>query len=165
MKRTLDHPAVLKTLAQEMGTAAEARQTIEQFANNFKAGLVAGTASAASPKRQLKQQSASRIDIELVDSKIQPNELLQGWRGRMAATNCLASADEVEAAFQSWCAKKSLAVGDDPDFVAYAAAVLGMNRHEVIQRHTLTPYFDSLSKLKQNKPGRPGRQSGGGVPT
>lgn len=157
MKRAHDHQSVLKTLRQALEAAAETGQTIEEFANNFKASLVAGTASAASPMQQLKQQSVSRIDTELVVSKIQPNELLQGWRGRMAATNCLASADEVEAAFQPWCAKKSLAVGDDPDFAAYAAAVLGVNRQEVIQRHTLTPYFDALSKLKQNKPGRPGR--------
>jgi len=157
MKRTLDHQSMLKTLRQALETAAETGQTIEEFANNFKASLVAGPTPTANPVQQPKQQGASRIDIELVVSKIQPNELLQGWRGRAAATNCLASAEEIDVALHAWCAKKSLIVGDDSDFVACAAAVLGMSRQEVIQRHTLTPYFDSLGKLKQNKPGRPGR--------
>lgn len=157
MKRTLDHPTVLVDLHKALEAATKGRQPTNEFAHNFEASLDAGARPETELIPQAKQQEVPRVDIELVVSKIQPNELLQGWRGRMAATNCLESADEVESAFHSWCSRNSLVVGDDPDFVAYAAAVLGVSRQEVIQRHTLTPYFDSLGKLKQNKPGRPGR--------
>jgi hypothetical protein len=76
------------------------------------------------------RQDALKHEVELVILRPQPNELLQGWRGRIAATSGLRSVRDVDAALLGWVLRKSLAVGDDLDFVQCAASALEVSLDE-----------------------------------
>lgn len=151
-KQSRDHEHLFQALRKALVAATAGGHTIDDFARNVTASLTESTAPSVVSTRQ----DALKHEVELVILRPQPNELLQGWRGRMAATNCLKGARDVDVALLAWVLRKSLAVGDDLDFVQCAASALGVTQQELIRHHTLIPYFDCLGNLKQNKPGRPG---------
>lgn len=151
-KQSRDHEHLFQALRKALVAATAGGHTIDDFARNVTASLTESTGPSVVSTRQ----DALKHEVELVILRPQPNELLQGWRGRMAATNCLKGARDVDAALLAWALRKSLAVGDDLDFVQCAASALGITQQELIRHHTLIPYFDCLGNLKQNKPGHPG---------
>lgn len=151
-KQFRDHEHLFQALRKALVAATAGGHTIDDFARNVTASLTESTAPSVVSTRQ----DALKHEVELVILRPQPNELLQGWRGRMAVTNGLRSVRDVDAALLDWVLRKSLAVGDDLDFVQCAASALGVTQQELIRHHTLIPYFDCLGNLKQNKPGHPG---------
>jgi hypothetical protein len=92
-------------------------------------------------------------DVEPTIPELMPDEIIHGWRGRVAALNSLSKIRQVESLLRL-CAEETVTeLGDDPDFIECAAAALGVSRQELLRRHTLPPFFDALGELKQNKPG------------
>jgi hypothetical protein len=85
--------------------------------------------------------------------KLLPDEILQGWRGRVAALNSLSKISQVETLLRSGAQNCQAILSDDPDFVECAAVVLGVDRQQLMRRHTLLPFFEVLEGLKENKPG------------
>lgn len=157
MKQTPDHQPMLQALRIALDAAKAAGHTIDEFAHNVTANLAESAKHPVIPMIDPNQQEVSRDEIELVVPRAQPNELLKGWRGRVSANNCKEGGRDIEALLLAWTLKKSSEASDNPDFVECAAFALGVTRQELIRRHTLTPYFDSLANLRPNKPGRPGR--------
>ena len=157
MKQARDHQSMLQALCKALDAAKAGGHTVDEFAQNVTANLAESAKHPVVSPIDPAQQEVSKDEMELVVPRTQPNELLKGWRGRVAATNCLEGARDADAALLAWTQKKSSAAGGDLDFVECAALALGVTRQELIRRHTLTPYFDSLANLRPNKPGRPGR--------
>lgn len=147
---------VFLLLSNALSEAKVSRQTTDEFACKVKARILGKNEGRSTPVPLPSKQVAVESDAEIIVPAPLPNEILQGWRGRVAALNSLKTDAEIESALLEVAAKKHQILGDDPDFVDCAAAALGAPRQDVIRRNTLTPFFDALSNLKQNKPGQPG---------
>ncbi|MBI5921286.1 MAG: TniQ family protein [Betaproteobacteria bacterium] len=144
-------------LPEALRNAASSRQNIDQFGRGLSEvlGLEIGRSNPA-PFPSDKGSVIAR-DFEPTIPALLPNEILQGWRGRVAAVNCRSNIRDAEHLLLTLGKQKMPSLGDDPDFVQCAAAVLGIAPQDLIRSHTLTPFFDTLGDLKQNKPGRAGR--------
>lgn len=152
-----NHQSFFLALRAALTGSSSAGQTIDQFSRKFETALSQESGRQNSTPSPSTKQPAVTQDIEFVIPTPLPDELLQGWRGRVAALNCLSSIRDVERLLFVLGKQKAPSLVDDPDFVQCAAAVLDTTPQELIRRHTLTPFFDALDGLKQNKPGRPGR--------
>lgn len=147
----------LLVLPEALRNAASPRQNIDQFGRGLSEalGLEIGRSTAA-PRPATKRPVVTE-DFESRIPTPLPNEILQGWRGRVAALNCKSNIRDADRPLLALGKEKMPSLGNDPDFVQYSAAVLGIAPQDLIRCHTLTPFFDTLGDLKQNKPGRPGR--------
>lgn len=157
MAQPRDHQPMLNAVRNALASAVTGKHAVEEFARNVKDHLAGSVASQHEAGSFSKIRTPSLDDVELFIPKIQPNELLQGWRGRVGATNSLKGSHAVESALHAWCLKQSPGPENDLDFVQCSALALRVSRQELLQNQTLTPYFECLDRLKQNKPGRPGR--------
>lgn len=82
-----------------------------------------------------------------------PDEIIQGWRGRMRAANCMEKKEEIEELIAAHACGVDKSAPDKTDFFQSAACVLNMPREQLLKQHTLMPFFNTLSELKANKPG------------
>jgi hypothetical protein len=149
---------VFLLLNKALSDAKVSRQTTEGFARNLTARILGKSGGRSTLAPLSSKQVAGENESEIVVPPPLPNEILQGWRGRVSVLNSLKTDAEVESALLEVAFKKLQTVGDDPDFVDCAAAALGTPRQDLIRRNTLIPFFDALVNLKQNKPGRPSYQ-------
>ena len=83
----------------------------------------------------------------------QPDEMIHGWHGRIRAINCLPEKTNIEQEIAKAARQKNALLAPDADAIQYAASLLEIPREELIESHTLTPFFDALEGLKLNKPG------------
>lgn len=81
------------------------------------------------------------------------DEVIQGWRGRMRSINCITLKEKIENLIEAHARSLDINISEGADFFQHVACILSMPREQVIQRHTLTPFFNALINLKQNKPG------------
>lgn len=158
MKQDQNHQPKLLILRKALDTAKVAGHTIEEFARNVATDLAESGKHVGHPKPRPSQPVLPGEDIELVIPRIQPNELLHGWRGRVATNNCLKAAKKVDSVLLNWARKESLVTDENAGFVQCAAYALGVTQQELIRDHTLTPYFSALCNMKPNKPGEPGKR-------
>jgi hypothetical protein len=158
MKSPRNVQPVFLLLSKALSDAKVSSQTTEGFARKLTASILGKSDGRSTLVPHPSTQVAVASESEIVVPPPLPNEILQGWRGRVSVLNSLKTDAEVEAALLDVAAKKPQTVGDDPDFVDCAAAALGTPRQELIRRNTLTPFFDALNNLKQNKPGQPSYQ-------
>ena len=82
-----------------------------------------------------------------------PDELLQGWQGRMRAINCLSDDAKIDQLIGEMARQQDASMLVEADFAHCAGIILGMSRESLLQNHTLTPFFNVLEGLKLNKPG------------
>lgn len=82
-----------------------------------------------------------------------PDELLQGWQGRMRAINCLPDDVKIDQLIGEMARQQNASISAETDFAHCAGIILGMSRESLLQNHTLTPFFNALEGLKPNKPG------------
>jgi hypothetical protein len=128
-------------------------QNIDQFDREFDMALSRELRPAPPISITSSSYAPPSEDDEPTIPRPLPDEILHGWRGRVAALNSLPETRHVGSLLKICADKSASELGDDPDFVECAAAVLGVTRQELIRRHTLRPFFDALGDLKQNKPG------------
>jgi hypothetical protein len=157
MKKAQNPQSIFLVLSKALSEAAARRQTTDEFVSNVRGSITGNIqirceTAAPAPKRDTVGEG-----VEIIVPVPLPNEILQGWRGRVAALNCIESVHDVEPMLRALAVKRAYVLGDDPDFIQCASAALDVDRKELILGHTLTPFFDSLDKLKPNKPGRPGQ--------
>ncbi|RJG05263.1 hypothetical protein D3870_03840 [Noviherbaspirillum cavernae] len=82
-----------------------------------------------------------------------PDEVIQGWRGRMRSVNCIGPKEKIEALIEAHARSLDTNIPADADFFQHVASILHMPREQLIHQHTLTPFFNALEGLKLNKPG------------
>ena len=98
--------------------------------------------------------NAAAIPIrELQICALRPDELFQGWLGRMHAVNCLLEKQDITQRIAKTAHSKQSLHILNPDITHHASTVLGVARNDILERHTLTPFLDALEGLKLNKPG------------
>ncbi len=90
---------------------------------------------------------------ELKICKPLPDELLQGWQGRMRAINLQPDDKSLASLMAAVIRHQDGSVSIEADFIEHAAIVLGMSRDSLIKHHTLTPFFSALEGLRPSKPG------------
>lgn len=79
--------------------------------------------------------------------KLHPDELLQGWRTRMAAINCLANDKSIDFLMEKFAGQQTSNIASN-DFVENTSALLGISKEILLQRHTLSPFFNTLEGLR-----------------
>ena len=84
---------------------------------------------------------------------LQPDEIIHGWHGRIRAINCLPEKANIAREIAKAASQQNAMLTPDADAVQHAASLLGVNREALLERHTLTPFFDAIEGLKPNKPG------------
>lgn len=82
-----------------------------------------------------------------------PDELLQGWQGRMRTINCLSDDVKIDQLIGEMARQQDASMSAEADFAHYASIILGISRASLLQNHTLTPFFNALEGLKLNKLG------------
>lgn len=128
-------------------------QNLDQFEREFDMALSRELRPADSVSISSARRTTLPEDVEPTVPKPLPDEIIHGWRGRVAALNALSKSRQVESLLRLSAEKSATELSDDPDFIECAAAALGVTRQELVRWHTLPPFFDALGDLKQNKPG------------
>ena len=77
-----------------------------------------------------------------------PDEIIQGWLGRMRAINCINPKEKIEELIEAYARSINRGAVVSADFFQDAACILNMQREQFLQQHTLTPFFNCLSGLK-----------------
>lgn len=97
------------------------------------------------------KQPASTTELKIC--KPLPDELLQGWRGRMRAVNPQLDEKSLASLIAAIIGHGDNSDPAKADFIEQAAVVLGMSRDSLIKHHSLTPFFSALEGLRPSKPG------------
>lgn len=146
------HQAFFDALAAALHGPTSQPRSIDEFGHEFELALTRELGSM-----QLHSSPATRghrlADTDPIIPIPLPDELLHGWRGRVATLNSLTKIELVESLLRAFAVRNGAELSDDPDFVECAAVVLGKERAELIRHHALLPFFTVLRDLKPNKPG------------
>jgi len=97
------------------------------------------------------KQPASTTELKIC--KPLPDELLQGWQGRMQSINPQLDDKSVALLIAAVIGHGDNADPAKADFIEQAAVILGMSRDSLIKHHTLTPFFSALEGLRPSKLG------------
>lgn len=97
------------------------------------------------------KQPASLTELKIC--KPLPDELLQGWQGRMRAINIQPDNKSLASLIAKVIRHRNNSVPIEADFIEQAATVLGASRDSVIKHHTLMPFFSALEGLRPSKLG------------
>lgn len=147
------HQAFFDVLRAALTKPGSTTNTLAQFGREFEAAL----SRELQPVDTLSVSPSSRThfigNFKPTIPKPLPDEILQGWHGRVAALNSLSKVRQVEPLLRACAEQSTTQLGQDPDVVECAAVVLGLERKELIRQHTLQPFYSALGELKQNKPG------------
>lgn len=147
------HQAFFDALRATLTKPSSPIQNIDQFDREFDMALSRELRLADPVLISPARRATLPEDVEPTIPELLPDEIVHGWRGRVAALNSFSKTRQVESLLRVCAEKSATELSDDPDFVECAAVTLGVARQELIRRHTLLPFFDALGDLKQNKPG------------
>jgi len=147
------HQAFIDALRTALTKPSSPIQNIDQFDREFDMALSRELRPADPISISSARRATLPVDVEPTIPKPFPDEIIHGWRGRVAALNSLSKSRQAESLLRQSAEKSATELSDDPDFTECAAAALGITRQELIRRHTLLPFFDALGDLKQNKSG------------
>jgi hypothetical protein len=147
------HQAFFDALRAALTKPSSPVQNIDQFDREFDMALSRELRPADPVSISPARRAPLPEDVEPTIPDLLPDEIIHGWRGRVAALNALSKIRQVEPLLRLCAEKSATELSDDPDFIECAAAALGVTRQELLRRHTLPPFFDALGELKQNKPG------------
>lgn len=147
------HQAFFDALLASMTRPSSPIQNIDQFDREFDMALSRELHPADPISISYARRTALPEGVEPTIPELLPDEIIHGWRGRVAALNSLSKIRQVESLLRLCAEKSATDLSDDPDFIECAAAALDVARQELLRRHTLPPFFDALGDLKQNKPG------------
>lgn len=86
-----------------------------------------------------------------------PDEIIQGWLGRMHAINCISPKENIEELIANHVRSLNRQTATRDDLFQDVADVLAMEREHLLKQHTLTQFFNCLSGLKVS--GKPGTKS------
>lgn len=136
-----------------LSTALLKSSNLNQFDHEFDIALSREAPPSGAIPPPTRGHSSTQDDIETTIPNPQPDEIIHGWRGRVAALNSLSKISQVEPLLRAYAEKSQTALSDDADFIECAAVALNITRQELIRQHTLLPFYDALGELKQNKPG------------
>jgi len=84
--------------------------------------------------------------------KLQPDEMLVSWRTRMRSINCLESDASVDQLISKLAGQQKSQL-EEYDFVKNAATLLGMSKEVLVEKHTLSAFFNALEGLRPSKAG------------
>lgn len=79
--------------------------------------------------------------------KLHPDELLQRWRTRMAAINCLKNDKSIDSLMEKFAAQQTSGIASN-DFVKNTSVLLGISEETLLQQHTLSSFFNTLEGLR-----------------
>ncbi|PPD00227.1 MAG: hypothetical protein CTY35_02960 [Methylotenera sp.] len=92
--------------------------------------------------------SSNRLKV----CKLQPDEMLLGWRARMRMVNCLDHDTSVDQLISKLAGQQQPNLNEH-DFVRNAATLLGESKDVLIEKHTLSAFFNALEGLRPSKAG------------
>lgn len=146
----------LRQSLQAVQAADRASRTPEEFSRKFREAVDQQEA----PPSDISRIPRRTVSDELVQFEIRapfPDEILQGWLGRIRVLNGL-KPKRAEAALRAQALQATPDLDHDADVVDCVAAIFGMGREDLLRRHTLIPFFNALEDLKQTwKPGNSSR--------
>lgn len=90
--------------------------------------------------------SESKVLLEIC--RPLPDEIIQGWRGRMQAANCISPKEKIEELIAAYARSIDRDATVGADFFEDVACILNMQREQLLKQHTLTTFFNCLSGLK-----------------
>lgn len=90
---------------------------------------------------------------ELKICRPQPDELLQGWQGRMRTINVQRDNKSLASLIAKVARHQDDSISIEADIIEHAAIILSMSRDSLIKQQTLTPFFGALEGLRPSKLG------------
>lgn len=82
--------------------------------------------------------------------KLQPDEMLEGWRTRMSTINCLPNDKSIDF-FMGKMAMQQKPNIEDYDFVENASTLVGISKELLLKKHSLSTFFNALEGLRPSK--------------
>jgi hypothetical protein len=82
--------------------------------------------------------------------KLQPDEILEGWRTRMGTINCLPNDKSIDL-FMGKLARQQKPNIEGNDFVENASTLVGISKELLLKKHSLSTFFNALEGLRPSK--------------
>jgi hypothetical protein len=82
--------------------------------------------------------------------QLQQDEMLLGWRSRMCMINCLPDDRSIDRLIAQMAGQQKPNL-EGLDFVENVSAILGISKEVLLQKHSLSTFFNALEGLRQSK--------------
>lgn len=149
--QTADIDAAFKDFVSNWESSKEAKSLTGQIIQFPSELCFRNQLHLAIDPNQIHDARISRLPLAICTP--QTDELVQGWLGRLKKNNTVAPNESIEDRVVKFACNREDATSKNTDLCQCIAEILGISRDDLLEQHTLTPFFNALEGLKPNRPG------------